>query len=74
MSLPNDVKTADSSGNGGWRKTDVPSLFIDKTHLYNDVLETAAFGNAPIFDASYGPYFRNMVRRAKHAQKYTSYS
>lgn len=74
MGLPNDVATVTTSGTGGFKAADAAQLMIDKMHIYNDVLDSALPTTAePRFFSSYGPYFRNCVRKAKHSQKYTSF-
>ena len=53
--------------NTGLKESAVVGASVDKLHLYNNVTTTD-------FNASLGPYERNMQRRAKHAQKYFNYS
>lgn len=38
-SLTNDVASATASGGGGWKNSSAAELFIDKLHLYNDVVD-----------------------------------
>ena len=63
QSMSNDVLL----GATGLAYSGAPVNYLDKTHLYAATTTT-------VTSSSFGPYQRNMSRRAKHAQKYYNFA
>ena len=59
--------------NAGLVATALPGPSVDRLHLYGEVKNNAN-PVVTLFTRSMGAYERNMQRRAKHAQKYFTYT
>tara|TARA_R110001606_G_scaffold310464_1_gene457501 strand:+ start:333 stop:719 length:387 start_codon:yes stop_codon:yes gene_type:complete len=68
IDFPNEVKAGSTTG---FEQSDATGDFASKLNLFNSIVKTGETGTTK-FSSSYGPYYRNMIRKAAHSNKYAS--